>query len=239
MTKNLPVRFAKQVFEALAKGNFSTFENFRYYNRWKTSLQQGRNSIVDEQPWITFPVIDFLKKNVDHNTRVFEYGGGGSTLFFIHRAKEVVTVEHDQQWFSTLQQTIAAKKLNNWTGKFVLPEKMNTAHSLNPSDPAHYYTYDKAFENFTFKSYASSIDQYPDGHFDIVLVDGRSRPSCIHHSISKIRKGRYLIVDNSDRAYYFTKLMNTIQKHFKLIYDKKALSPYAGFFTQTGIWQKR
>jgi len=238
MTKSLSIQFAKHVIEEFAKGSFSTFDNFKYYKRWSNSLQQGRNSITDEQPWITFPVIDFLTKNVDHNTRVFEYGGGGSTLFFLNRAKEVITVEHDQQWFTTLEQIIASKKSNNWTGKFILPEKMNTTHSLNPSDPAHYYTDDEAFKNFTFQSYASSIEQYPDEHFNIVLVDGRSRPSCIHHSIPKIKKRGYLIVDNSDRAYYFTQLVNIIQKHFKLLYNKKSPSPYASFFTQTGIWQK-
>ncbi len=237
MTKNLPVQFAKHVFEALAKGNFSAFKNIKYYNRWKSSLQQGRNSIVDEQPWITFPVIDFIIENVNHSSRVFEYGGGGSTLFFMNHAKEVVTVEHDRQWFTTLEQIIASKKLNNWTGQFILPEMAST-HSLNPSNPNHYYTDDKAFKNFTFKAYASSIDHYTDEHFDFVLVDGRSRPSCIQHSISKIKRGGYLIVDNSDREYYFTQLTSILQNDFRVIYNKKALSPYVDFITQTGIWQK-
>ena len=196
------------------------------------------NSIIDQQPWITFPSIDFLKLHLNSDSRVFEYGGGGSTLFFINRVKEVVTIEHDPEWFSRLHQILVNSSANNWSGNLILPETKMAGENLDASDPNDYYTTDSNFLNNIFKLYASFIDRYPDEYFDLVLVDGRARSSCIIHSLKKIKRHGYLIIDNSDRKYYFEKTNNLITKRFKLIYNHKSPSPYANFFTQTGIWQK-
>jgi hypothetical protein len=238
MSSNLYFRYGKQALQELLKGNFTIIKNIKYFNKWKTSLKPGMNSVTDQQPWITFAVIDFLKSNINSNSRVFEYGGGGSTLFFVNRAKEVVTVEHDTEWFTRLQQNLANESTKNWSGNLILPENKRTGDSLDASNPDHYYTSDENFLGNIFKSYASYIDRYPDEYFDIVLVDGRSRPSCIFHSLPKIKKTGYLIVDNSDRKYYFKNLNTMLQKNFKLIFNQKSSSPYADFFTQTGVWQK-
>ncbi len=232
MPENLLPGYIKQSIQQVLQGNIAAV---RYYQRWKASLQPNRNSVVDEQPWITFPVIDLLNNYINGDTKVFEYGGGGSTLFFVNRASEVVTVEHDKSWFGTLQTMISNKKINNWRGNLIEPEIASTAANLNTANPEDYYsTIGK-----TFKAYTTAIDKYPDNYFDIVLVDGRSRPSCIKHSIPKIKQGGLLVVDNSDRDYYFTYFTAILKKDFKLLYNKKAPSPYASFFTQTGVWMKK
>src|SRR5690606_37246496 len=43
-----------------------------------------------ELPWLTIGAILHIKRFLNKNMRVFEYGSGGSTLFFSKRAKEVV-----------------------------------------------------------------------------------------------------------------------------------------------------
>jgi predicted O-methyltransferase YrrM len=53
-----------------------------------------------------------------------------------------------------------------------------------------------------FHRYASAIDAFPDGSFDVVLVDGRARPACIRHGARKVRVGGWLILDNAEREYY-------------------------------------
>ena len=50
-------------------------------------------------PWITYPAIEFLKRRVNRDLSVFEYGCGGSTLWWSSRVREVVSVEHDREWF--------------------------------------------------------------------------------------------------------------------------------------------
>jgi hypothetical protein len=53
-----------------------------------------------------------------------------------------------------------------------------------------------------FESYVKSIDQYDEEYFDIILVDGRSRPSCVIKAIPKLKNEGLLIVDNSERKAY-------------------------------------
>lgn len=137
-----------------------------------------------------------------------------------------------------LEKEINIKSSKNWTGNLILPEKHSSTLNLDPSEPFHYYTNDEAYLDSTFKSYASHIDRFPDNYFDIVLVDGRSRPSCIWHCMPKIKAGGILVIDNSNRSYYFKALNKELNTGFKLIYNSKAASPYSNFFTQTGIWRK-
>src|SRR3982751_5308136 len=113
------VHYLKQIFKEVSGGHISSLLFLSYYKRWKQFLGAGRTAINDEQPWITFPAIDILEKVTDKDAKVFEYGGGGSTLFFVKRAGEVVTVEHDAVWFNVLQSLINEKKLNNWKGNLV------------------------------------------------------------------------------------------------------------------------
>ncbi|MGZ8846736.1 MAG: hypothetical protein ACXW3C_09760, partial [Pyrinomonadaceae bacterium] len=62
--------------------------DLKYYPKWKDSLKPGVSSITDEQPWITFPVIDLLKQNIQSNSKIFEYGGGGRKSFAGSRASD-------------------------------------------------------------------------------------------------------------------------------------------------------
>lgn len=50
-------------------------------------------------PWITYPAIEFLARRVNKEMSVFEYGCGASTLWWAPRVKEVVSIEHDKDWF--------------------------------------------------------------------------------------------------------------------------------------------
>ena len=70
----------------------------RYFGVWRRSLGGEANPVADERPWITFPAIEFLERTLTRDMRVFEYGAGGSTLFFATRVKEVVSIEHEGAW---------------------------------------------------------------------------------------------------------------------------------------------
>src|SRR5208283_402812 len=52
----------------------------------KTPLELG-------VPWFSQSAIDFLESYVKPSMRVFEYGSGGSTIFFARRAKSVDSIE--------------------------------------------------------------------------------------------------------------------------------------------------
>jgi predicted O-methyltransferase YrrM len=207
-----------------------------HYSRWRRSLFKGATPLSDEQPWITFDAIQYLEDKVESNHRVFEFGGGGSTIFFLTRCQLVVTIEHNTEWFNILKKQIEHKQLNNWIGNLIEPEEGNLVESPNASNPDHYSS--GGVRDVNFRKYVSSISSYPDEYFDIILVDGRSRPACIKHAASKLKKYGLIILDNADRSYYLgTETLKIINK-FSLVLSTKGPSPYATFFTQTNIWKK-
>ena len=50
-------------------------------------------------PWYTYPAIEFLRTRVRSEMTVFEYGCGNSTLWWAQRVAEVVSVDHDVEWY--------------------------------------------------------------------------------------------------------------------------------------------
>src|SRR5689334_22755263 len=100
MTNSLNWRFLTQWLKLMARGHLSVWDQWTNFKRWKFYLQNQRSSTGEKLPWLTFPAIDYLKKNLKKTDSVFEYGGGGSTLFFLEHASRVTTVEHDLNWFN-------------------------------------------------------------------------------------------------------------------------------------------
>lgn len=227
-----------KIFRAEAR-RYNVKSVLRYFFSWRNSLKPGATSVRDEQPWITFQVIAFLKSKVKATDKVFEYGGGGSTLFFVNRAAEVVTVEHNDEWFKILSSIIKEKKLTNWKGNFIGAAKTELVSNPDPANPDHYSSDDIPSRGFNYKEYVSAIDSYSDGYFDWVIVDGRSRPACIVHALPKIKRGGYLVLDNSDRDYYLKNLRDFIINNFVIEIDEFGPSPYSRDFTKTSVWRKK
>ncbi|MBP46801.1 MAG: FkbM family methyltransferase [Myxococcales bacterium] len=57
-------------------------------------------------PWFTYGSIAFLTPRIQSSWRVFEYGSGHSTLWWSERVKEVVAVEHHQQWADKISKQL-------------------------------------------------------------------------------------------------------------------------------------
>ncbi|HEY1009815.1 MAG TPA: FkbM family methyltransferase [Daejeonella sp.] len=56
----------------------------------------------DPIPWVTYSFIDFIAERIKKEHTVFEFGSGNSTLYYAKRAKKVVSVEHDKDWFNKI-----------------------------------------------------------------------------------------------------------------------------------------
>ncbi len=56
----------------------------------------------DPLPLYTFPAIEYLTQFDYRDKAVFEYGAGNSTLFWMHRALRVVSVENNGDWYRSL-----------------------------------------------------------------------------------------------------------------------------------------
>jgi hypothetical protein len=204
------------------------------------SQQINSSPIADRRPWMTFQAISFLESRLDRHCSVLEYGGGGSTLFFLDKGAKVVTVEHDPNWFNILDERICEDKLTlNWTGILKIPTVAPVWNNQDPSDPCSYKSASDEFNGYWFREYVSAVDGYPNMSFDMAVVDGRSRPSCIKHAVDKIRIGGYLLLDNTERGYYLSneKTMNCLNA-FCVVLDSFGPTPGLKWFTKTTIWQR-
>jgi hypothetical protein len=216
----------------------NSFSIFRYLNQWKKSQRKDQSPLISRKPWMTFQAITFLEQNLTLGCSVFEYGGGGSTLYFLDKGATVTTVEHDQLWFEELNKQIHESNLsNNWNGLMIKPVIKPIGQENDPSDPFLYTSSDNEFDLFWFKDYVSSIDDYSDSSFDFVVIDGRSRPSCVKHSVSKVKIGGFLVLDNTERAYYLRKTIDYLDS-FNVVLDKFGPTPGLPCFTKTMIFQR-
>ncbi len=145
-------------------------------------------------PWIPFLAIEFLEAILKPDMKVFEWGSGGSTVFFAQRVSRIVSIEHDREWYGKVGGSLGA--VGNAECHLIEPEYGTIAECK--SDVLAYFS--DSVPGTNFKAYASAIDDY--APFDVVVIDGRARPSCVMHAHRKVRAGGFLLLDNSDRSYY-------------------------------------
>lgn len=186
-------------------------------------MSPDRNSLTDASPWLSYEAIDFLSRHLRSDMKLFEYGSGGSTLFFAKIVGEIVSVEHDKNWFLMVKGFLDQLKQSNVEYILAVPEQDETYSKKDISNPSHYISEDKNFSGMNFENYAKQIEKYNDDYFDCVVIDGRARPSCLSHSISKLKSNGVLIFDNCESEHYG----NVIQK---LLSDNFNVTTYTGFF---------
>lgn len=156
--------------------------------------------IRQQRPWLTFPATAELERRLAgrDGLRVFEFGSGGSTLFWLSLGASVVSVEHDPRWHERLRRVLPVAASVDY--RLVPPEPALAAGEI--SDPAAFASDDPAYRSMSFERYTRVVDEFDDGAFDVVLVDGRARPSCLQRAIPKVSPGGLLVLDNAERSYY-------------------------------------
>lgn len=146
-------------------------------------------------PSINPGALQKLEKIIDEKSKVFEYGTGGSTVWLTKRVGELVSVEHNKDWFRILKEGF----METLGG---IPD--NTTLMLRSGNPVLNDTW---VESETTKEhigldFIDSILAYPDNYFDLVFVDGRARMSCLFNSRSKVNPGGFILLDDSQREWY-------------------------------------
>jgi hypothetical protein len=141
-------------------------------------------------PWLPYLVTDYIRKLQPR--RVFEWGSGNSTVFFLGLGAEVVSIEHDSTWYIETTHPRLIKHL--------IPYDQGSLGN-DSANPSHYKSGSTNLGDVNFKRYASAIDDY--GLFDLILIDGMARASCLHHAINHVNEGGCIVLDNTgDRPYY-------------------------------------
>lgn len=209
---------------------------FRDFSKWLKHARPGSNSVEASIPWLSFGAIAVIERKLTANMRVFEYGSGGSTLFWASRTQSVVSVEHDKSWYLTLSQELKRRGIDNVSYFLIEPEPVQNFDAKNPANPHDYISDDAHYKGTAFESYVRKIDEFEDQSFDIIVVDGRARTSCMSHAIKKIKPLGYIILDNSERAYYLSNLQLDASSWKRT--DYKGPVPFSNYFSQTTIFQK-
>jgi hypothetical protein len=200
----------------------------KYFLRWIKSFKS--NSVDDQSPWIVFEVIDFLDKWLNEEKMVFEWGSGGSTLYFSSKVKKIFSIEHNSEWFNRINLIIQNKKIKNVDYRLLEPVIGNNVDKI-------YLSSDDNYKEKNFLNYCKAINKFPNNYFDLIVIDGRARDGCIKESLLKIKEEGIIILDNSDRKEYRYGIELLIKSGF----NKKEYFgpiPYAKMFCQTTIFQK-
>ena len=99
-------------------------------------------------------------------------------------------VEHHAEWFDRVNRLLQSRGITNVEFHLIGPDDAPASQErIGPRD-VDYRSQSRGYKNAQFVSYARSIDDYPDGTFDLVLVDGRARMACLAHAIPKVSPGR-------------------------------------------------
>jgi predicted O-methyltransferase YrrM len=113
-----------------------------------------------------------IERYLAADMRVFEYGGGWSTVWFAGLCKHIVSVEHDPAWAVEIER--ALRKARLWSRvELIVTDKQNIA---------------------------AAIDSY--GEFDLVFVDcwDDQRAPAVRHALGHIKPGGWLVLDDSGRS---------------------------------------
>lgn len=179
-----------------------TLSHIKQYSRWYTDKKSGDSTLSRRLPWMTYDAVDFLSRICHPDMEVFEWGSGGSTLFFAARCKEVHTVEHDPDWRGFLTKKMEELHVMNVNIREIPGSRIDDFNERDYRNPDDFVSNDRKSAGLSFEEYVKAIDPFPEEHFDLVVVDGRVRNCCIKRAIPHVKRGGYLIVDNTDRSYY-------------------------------------
>lgn len=128
---------------------------------------------VDRQgapiPWLTYPAWEYLEHRDFSSCRIFEYGAGASTEFWLRRARSVVAVEHDRRWYRKLTDRLSGAREHGL--QLILAE--------DPSD------------------YACVIEDCSPP-FDVIVIDGLNRLGCAEQAVRHLAPGGLVILDDSE-----------------------------------------
>lgn len=170
---------------------------------WLMTTLVVRDLIWWKLPWVTYPSIRWLRTWLKPGMRVFEWGCGGSTLFFLEQGLDIVSIEHNLGWHRKVKSVLENKHASNVHLHHIAPQSGTEMRGADGS--ANHLDFQLSRppkKGELFYDYTQSIQQYPDQSFDLILVDGRARLGCLMMCMNKIKPGGAVILDNSERAHY-------------------------------------
>lgn len=151
-------------------------------------------------PWLSYRAQRYIARLLRTHWIVLEFGSGMSTIWFAHRCRMVYSFEHDPIWHDFIKSRLSAKKITNVF--YVLRD-----HESYPD-----------------------LFEFPNGLFDFVLIDGIRRTDCVRNSISKVKPGGWIYLDNVDMSAK-SKPGNDFQQAEQLLLSSISHNGFVKYFT--------
>ncbi|MBK7967150.1 MAG: class I SAM-dependent methyltransferase [Bacteroidetes bacterium] len=197
------------------EGNMpSTYSVMRLPYIFKTWMQSRRSPILAEPvPFIVMDAIRFLENIVKPGMTVVEAGGGNSSLWFLERNTMVTTYEHSSDWAGFIQKTVR-------------------------ENPLRFHEKNFNIKVMQGQSAIADMALIPDQSLDIVLVDCMNdftrRNDCMEVLMSKVKKGGWMVLDNSDNPVNWVGADLLKGKEMRRF---SGFAPMGLFVCQTTFWK--
>ena len=217
------------------KNAFADRNNFIPYlgYRIKRPLLKLRYSNYQKQhpaePWLTPDAIRALKELLASDFKGLEYGSGRSTVFFAKLLSRLTSVEHDPEWYKQVKELLAKESIDNVTLKLIEPSIPHTIPHLSSEAQITLSEGEYPVSDKHYQPYIDFLDTIEHDSLDFILIDGRARKSCALKSITRLKSGGLLVLDNSERQRY--QAVHKALKSWNAIYTTTGL-------TDTTIWRK-
>lgn len=164
--------------------------------------------------------IEFLEGILTPEARVFEWGMGGSTPWLADRCGLLWSVDHNPAWFEACWQELCSRGHVNLL--LYPPEGSDRGDA---SDPDAFLS---SCKTGSFERYVKTIGLCKD--YDVVLVDGRARASCIKAGAEALKPGGWLVVDNTERDWYLRRAGEYLKGWQCVVFKESGW--------QTSFWRK-
>lgn len=139
---------------------------------------RARYGGTPERPWIVPQAVGWLGRRIRRDWVVVELGSGRSTVWLGRRAGRVTAYEDNEFWLGRARELVAAGGLDN-----------------------------VALRHLPITAYASQLEALDDESLDLLVIDFLESPEAdrvdaVRAGRSKVRRGGYLLLDDSDRPSY-------------------------------------
>jgi predicted O-methyltransferase YrrM len=138
---------------------------------------------VRTTPWLTEYSIEYIMnfiKNQKKRINILEFGCGGSTIFFSNIDTNLISIEHDEEWFTEINKHV------NKDNCLIILKKSKVIEGTD----------------YLENSYFNVVNELEIKSFDFILIDGRDRVECFKKSEPLLVDGGIIVLDNSERDEY-------------------------------------
>jgi hypothetical protein len=171
LKKNLPKTVYRLIHVLILL--IAKFYRFNLITGYLKSAWRGRaiNKNGESLPWYTYSAIGFLSTRDFDGRRVLEFGAGQSTIWWSKRAKSILSIEGDKEWFDYLKN--------------------------NMSKNVSIYHVDVE-RNIFIKKITEIINSDKINKYDVIVIDGLYREELIDWAQNYLTDSGLIICDNSE-----------------------------------------